>query len=114
MSEAIGAVKQDIKKVPMRYSRDTSQEDEQLKKLEEERALATKKAIEAKEDAEETANLDAEEKTFKKRYGDLRRHMNQRDEESKKKIQELEVSVGKIEAKIDEGFKRLETLLIEN
>ena len=90
MSEAIGAVKQDIKKVPMRYSRDTSQEDEQLQKLEEERALATKREAEAKEDAEETANLDAEEKTFKKRYGDLRRHMNQREEESKKKIQELQ------------------------
>tara|TARA_R100000808_G_C2133855_1_gene142515 strand:- start:706 stop:951 length:246 start_codon:yes stop_codon:yes gene_type:complete len=29
-------------------------------------------------------------------------------------IQELEVSVAKIESKIDEGFKRLETLLIEN
>ena len=90
MSEAIGAVKQDIKKVPMRYSRDTSQEDEQLQKLEEERALATKREAEAKEDAEETANLDAEEKTFKKRYGDLRRHMSQREEESKKKIQELQ------------------------
>ena len=30
------------------------------------------------------------------------------------KIQKLEVSVAKIEAKIDEGFKRLETLFIEN
>ena len=29
-------------------------------------------------------------------------------------IQKLEVSVAKIESKIDEGFKRLETLLIEN
>jgi len=29
-------------------------------------------------------------------------------------IQELEVSVAKIESKIDEGFKRLETLIIEN
>ena len=90
MSEAIGAVKQDIKKVPMRYSRDTSQEDEQLRKLEEERALATKKEAEAKEDAEEIAILVGEEKTFKKRYGDLRRHMSQREEESKKKIQELQ------------------------
>ena len=93
MSEAIGAVKQDIKKVPMRYSRDTSQEDEQLQKLEEERALATKKETEAREDAEETANLNAEEKTFKKRYGDLRRHMSQREEESKKKIQELQAQL---------------------
>jgi len=30
------------------------------------------------------------------------------------KIQKLEVSVAKIESKIDEGFKRLETLFIEN
>ena len=30
------------------------------------------------------------------------------------KIQKLEVSVAKIEAKIDEGFKRLETLFMEN
>jgi len=29
-------------------------------------------------------------------------------------IQELEISVAKIESKIDEGFKRLETLIIEN
>tara|TARA_X000001382_G_scaffold103603_1_gene78520 strand:- start:1668 stop:2537 length:870 start_codon:yes stop_codon:yes gene_type:complete len=90
MSEAIGAVKQEIKKVPMRYSRDTSHEDAELKRLEEERSLASKKEVEAKEDAEETSNLDAEEKTFKKRYGDLRRHMSQREEESKIKIKELQ------------------------
>ena len=30
------------------------------------------------------------------------------------KIQKIEVDVARIEAKIDEGFKRLETLLIEN
>ena len=29
-------------------------------------------------------------------------------------IQGLEISVAKIESKIDEGFKRLETLIIEN
>ena len=30
------------------------------------------------------------------------------------KIQKIEVDVARIEAKIDEGFKRLETLIIEN
>ena len=30
------------------------------------------------------------------------------------KIQKLEVSVAKIESKIDEGFKRIENLFIEN
>ena len=33
---------------------------------------------------------------------------------NKDDIVELQISVAKIEAKIDEGFKRLETLLIEN
>ena len=30
------------------------------------------------------------------------------------KIQKVEIDVARIEAKIDEGFKRIETLLIEN
>ena len=89
MSEAIAAVKQDIKKVPMRYTKDTSVEDEKLKKLEEERAQSLQQEQDAKEDAEETSNLSAEEKTFKKRYGDLRRHMSQREEDSKKEINAL-------------------------
>ena len=89
MSEAIAAVKQDIKKVPMRYTKDTSVDDEKLKKLEEERAQSLQQEQDAKEDAEETSNLSAEEKTFKKRYGDLRRHMSQREEDSKKEINAL-------------------------
>lgn len=89
MSEAIAAVKQDIKKVPMRYTKDTSADDEKLKKLEEERAQSLQQEQDAKDDAEETSNLSAEEKTFKKRYGDLRRHMSQREEESKKEINAL-------------------------
>tara|TARA_R100001015_G_C4610006_1_gene165335 strand:+ start:60 stop:932 length:873 start_codon:yes stop_codon:yes gene_type:complete len=89
MSEAIAAVKQDIKKVPMRYTKDTSADDEKLKKLEEERAQSLQQEQDAKDDAEETSNLSAEEKTFKKRYGDLRRHMSQREDESKKEINAL-------------------------
>jgi len=89
MSEAIAAVKQDIKKVPMRYTKDTSVDDEKLKKLEEERAQSLQQEQDAKDDAEETSNLSAEEKTFKKRYGDLRRHMSQREEDSKKEINAL-------------------------
>ena len=33
---------------------------------------------------------------------------------NREKIQKLEVSVAKIEAKIDEGFKNIENFLIEN
>ena len=33
---------------------------------------------------------------------------------NRNKVQDIEVKVAGIEAKIDEGFKRLETLIIEN
>ena len=38
MSEAIAAVKQDVKAVPMKYKKDRTDEQEELKRLEEERA----------------------------------------------------------------------------
>lgn len=39
---------------------------------------------------EDDSNLNAEEKSFKKRYGDLRRHMNEKEKEWKEKFSQLE------------------------
>jgi anti-sigma28 factor (negative regulator of flagellin synthesis) len=39
---------------------------------------------------EDDSELNAEEKSFKKRYGDLRRHMNEKEKEWKNKLSELE------------------------
>lgn len=43
--------------------------------------------VEAQED---DSNLNAEEKSFKKRYGDLRRHMNEKQKEWEEKLAQLE------------------------
>ena len=42
------------------------------------------------EDAEGDAGLSAEEKTFKKRYSDIRKHMQEKDKEFKDKLEKLE------------------------
>ena len=86
MSEAIAAVKQDVKAVPMKYKKDRTDEQEELKRLEEERANVVQEQKDAEADKAETESLAPEEKTFKKRYGDLRRHAQQKEQELKDKI----------------------------
>ena len=61
-------------------------EEENLKRLVEERDEALKEEDKEKADKEETESLAPEEKTFKKRYGDLRRHAQQKEEDFKKEI----------------------------
>ena len=64
-------------------------EEEELEQLlKEQRGEAEEEqSAEAKEEAEEPAN--AEEKTFKKRYGDLRRHMQDKEKEFQEQLNEL-------------------------
>jgi hypothetical protein len=66
-------------------------EEEELEQLlKEQRGEAEEEeeqSVEAKEEAEEPAN--AEEKTFKKRYGDLRRHMQDKEKEFQEQLNEL-------------------------
>ena len=102
MSEAIAAVKQDVKAVPMKYKKDRTDEQEELKRLEEERANVVQEQKDAEADKAETESLAPEEKTFKKRYGDLRRHAQQKEQELKDKIRELE---GQISTATREAIK---------
>lgn len=46
-------------------------------------------AQEASETQEDDSNLSAEEKSFKKRYGDLRRHMQEKEKEFNEKLEAL-------------------------
>jgi hypothetical protein len=64
-------------------------EEEELKRLVAERDEALKEEDKEKADKEETEALPPEEKTFKKRYGDLRRHSQQKEEDYKKEIIKL-------------------------
>jgi len=84
------AVKQEIKTTPIKYKKDRSNEDAELQRLEEERASLLQEQLDDTADKEETASLQPEEKTFKKRYGDLRRHAQQKEEQLKEQVRKLE------------------------
>ena len=73
------AVKQEIKKEPIKYKRNDNKEEETLNALVKERDEALGKAKVEEEDKAETESLAPEEKTFKKRYGDLRRHSQEKE-----------------------------------
>ena len=71
---------------PTRYTRDNSEEISELEALQNERNAV----IEEQQDAEETEAMQPEEKTFKKRYGDLRRHAQQKEQDLRNQIRQLE------------------------
>ena len=68
-------------------------EEAELKRLVEERDGALEAEEKEKADKEETESLAPEEKTFKKRYGDLRRHVQQKEEDYKKEIIRLKEQI---------------------
>ena len=87
------AVKKEIVKKPIKYKRNDNSEEETLKSLVAERDATLKQEEEEKKDVEETESLNPEEKTFKKRYGDLRRYTQQKEDEYKKEILKLREQV---------------------
>lgn len=91
MTEAVIATP--VKVVPFSMRRNSNedrikQDEEELKELEKQFEAEAEKKPEAKqEDDEEPTN--AEEKTFKKRYGDLRRHTQKIETELKSQVDAL-------------------------
>ena len=83
------AVKQEIKKEPIKYKRNDNKEEETLNALVKERDEALGKAKAEEEDKAETESLTPEEKTFKKRYGDLRRHSQEKEKSYQDEIFKL-------------------------
>jgi len=74
----------------IKYKRDRISEDEQeIAELEAER----NKDVEAQREEEAEQNLGAEEQTYKKRYGDLRRHTQKIQDENKRQLQKLQDQV---------------------
>jgi len=81
------SVQQEVKTAPMnkRYKRESIEEvDKEIEELEAQRS---------QEEAEPEENLEPEEKTFKKRYGDLRRHSQQLQEQHSDEIRKLQEQV---------------------
>ena len=71
----------------IKYKRDHVAEDErEISELEAER----NQDVEAQREEEEEKNLGAEEQTYKKRYGDLRRHTQKIQDETKRQIQQMQ------------------------
>jgi len=67
------------------------EEEKELEELMKETSGETEEEVEAKEISEEDdTKLSGEEKSFKKRYGDLRRHMNEKEKSWKDKFETLE------------------------
>jgi len=72
-----------VKTATMRYSRQSAEEEEnEIKELE-------SKRLGVKEEPEEEEPAHAEEKTFKKRYGDLRRHLQRKEDEYKSELTQV-------------------------
>ena len=69
-------------------------DEEELQKLKDEQKCKTEEKEETEEDKlEKEEPKNAEEKTFKKRYGDLRRHTQQKERDLQKQIDELKVQL---------------------
>ena len=89
-------------------------EEELQKLLKEQKGEAEKPDTEEKKE-DEAEPTNAEEKTFKKRYGDLRRHTQEKEQQFQKQLDELksqlekatkkEINLPKSEAEIDEWSK---------
>jgi len=83
------AVEQKIVKTPIKYKRNDDKEALELEKNLKERDEALGKAKAEAEDIAETESLAPEEKTFKKRYGDLRRHSQEKEKSYQDEIFKL-------------------------
>tara|TARA_R100000654_G_scaffold29405_1_gene54083 strand:- start:1707 stop:2534 length:828 start_codon:yes stop_codon:yes gene_type:complete len=99
------AVQQEVKNSPMRYTKKSIEEEErEIEELE-----AQRNPTQEVEKSDE--NLNAEEKTFKKRYGDLRRHTQQLQEQHTndiRKLQEQIESLTKKQVKLPKSDEELE------
>ena len=81
-----------------KYKDKIKKEEEELKQLMEQQGHATEEKTEEKvEEAKPEVELSDEEKSFKTRYGDVRRHLAAKEKEYNAKIKELEDKLGQTE-----------------
>jgi DNA repair exonuclease SbcCD ATPase subunit len=99
MAEIVIKEQPKVKVRPMMYKNPKTVEDDERELAELEASLNTaqeqEEAEAEQEIAEHDANLSAEEKTFKKRYGDLRRHSQKQKEEYESRLSKLEEQLTK-------------------
>jgi len=83
-------IEQDEKELEELMKAESSEEEEVVEDEEVEEDTSEVKPVETEEVEEEDTSLSKEEQTFKKRYGDLRRHQAKKEEEWAAKLAALE------------------------
>jgi len=114
MSETIMAEEmQPPKKVAFANRKYTNEEKRKMEEEELEQLLKEQKGeVEQSAKPEEAEPTNAEEKTFKKRYGDLRRHMQEKEQEFQTQLDELKKqleSAARKEMKLPKSDEDLES-----
>ena len=93
-AEIMAEEMQPPKKVAFANRKYTNEEKRQMEEEELEQMLKEQKGeVEETAEAEEEEPTGAEEKTFKKRYGDLRRHMQDKEKEFQDQLNELKTQL---------------------
>ena len=77
-----------------RNRRRIEEDEKEIQELEGKPQEEEEVAVEAAEEDTEDKDLSREEKSFKKRYGDVRRHMQQKEKEWEEKFTALEARLG--------------------
>jgi len=95
-----------------RNRRRIEEEEKELQELESKAPEEEEVAVEATEEVEDK-DLSREEKSFKKRYGDVRRHMQQKEKEWEEKFTALEARLGQENIRPPKSDEDIETWAAE-
>ena len=95
-----------------RNRRRIEEEEKELQELESKAPEEEEVAVEATEEVEDK-DLSREEKSFKKRYGDVRRHMQQKEKEWESKFTALEARLGQENIRPPKSDEDIETWAAE-
>tara|TARA_A100000172_G_scaffold60571_1_gene40048 strand:- start:1965 stop:2846 length:882 start_codon:yes stop_codon:yes gene_type:complete len=96
--EANPSVKGHIAQAKRRY-RKARDDEQELQELIEARNVRDQQDSTQDPDNDDTTGLDAEEATFKKRYGDLRRHAQKQQEEHRKELARMQEQIDTVSKK---------------
>ena len=96
--EANPSVKGHIAQAKRRY-RKARDDEQELQELIEARNVRDQQDSTQDPDNDDTTGLDAEEATFKKRYGDLRRHAQKQHEEHRKELARMQEQIDTVSKK---------------
>ena len=89
------------------------EEEKEIQELEGKTQEEEEVAVEATEEDAEDKDLSREEKSFKKRYGDVRRHLQQKEKEWEEKFTALEARLGQENIRPPKSDEDIETWAAE-